>query len=60
MPGNEGEARELVDVFRGVSRRVVAVSSQDVYRAYDRVTRRDPGPPDPLPLTEDSPLREKG
>jgi nucleoside-diphosphate-sugar epimerase len=59
IPMNEGEARELVDVFRGVSRRVVAVSSQDVYRAYDRVTRRDPGPPDPVPLTEDSPLREK-
>lgn len=59
IPMNEGEARELVDVFRGVSRRVVAVSSQDVYRAYDRVTRRDPGPPDPIPLTEDSPLREK-
>ena len=59
IPMNEGEARELVDVFRGVSRRVVAVSSQDVYRAYDRVTRRDPGPPDPVPLTEDSPLRER-
>ncbi len=59
IPMNEAEARELVDVFRGVSRRVVAVSSQDVYRAYDRVTGRDPGPPDPVPLTEESPLREK-
>jgi nucleoside-diphosphate-sugar epimerase len=59
IPMNEREARELVDVFRGVSRRVVAVSSQDVYRAYDRVTRRDPGTPDPIPLTEDSTLREK-
>ena len=58
IPMNEGEARELVDVFRGFSRRVAALSSQDVYRAYDRVTRRDPGPPDPVPLTEDSPLRE--
>jgi nucleoside-diphosphate-sugar epimerase len=37
----------------------VAISSQDVYRAYDRVTRRDPGPPDQVPLTEDAPLREK-
>lgn len=59
IPMNEGEARDLVGVFRGVSRRVVAVSSQDVYRAYDRVTGRHPGPPDPVPLTEDSPLRER-
>ena len=59
IPMNEREARELADVFRGVCRRVVVVSSQDVYRAYDRVTRRDLGPPDPIPLTEDSPLREK-
>ncbi len=59
IPMNEGEARDLVDVFRGFCRRVVAVSSQDVYRAYDRVTGRHPGPPDPVPLTEDSPLRER-
>jgi nucleoside-diphosphate-sugar epimerase len=59
IPMNEREARQLVGVFRGVSRRLVALSSQDVYRAYDRVTRRDPGPPDPIPLTEDSPLRER-
>jgi nucleoside-diphosphate-sugar epimerase len=59
IPMNEGGARDLVDVFRGFCRRVVAVSSQDVYRAYDRITGRHPGPPDPVPLTEASPLREK-
>jgi nucleoside-diphosphate-sugar epimerase len=59
IPMNEDEARDLVGVFEGVSRRVVAVSSQDVYRAYDRVTGRDPGLPDRIPLTEDAPLREK-
>jgi nucleoside-diphosphate-sugar epimerase len=59
IPMNQAEARDLVDVFRGICRRVVAVSSQDVYRAYDRVTGRDPGPPDPVPLSEDAPLREK-
>jgi nucleoside-diphosphate-sugar epimerase len=37
----------------------VAISSQDVYRAYDRVTRRDPGPPDEIPLSEEAPLRDK-
>jgi nucleoside-diphosphate-sugar epimerase len=59
IPMNEDEATNLVGVFEGVSRRVVAVSSQDVYRAYDRVTSRDPGPPDQIPLTEDAPLRER-
>jgi len=59
IPMNEDEATNLVGVFECVSRRVVAVSSQDVYRAYDRVTSRDPGPPDQIPLTEDAPLRER-
>lgn len=59
IPMNEQEARDVVDVFRGIARRVVAVSSGDVYRAYDRVTGRDPGLPDPVPLDENAPLREK-
>ncbi len=59
IPMNEGDARDLAGVIRGISRRIVAISSQDVYRAYDRVTRRDPGPPDEIPLSEEAPLREK-
>lgn len=59
IPMNERDAKMLVDVFEGVARRVVAISSQDVYRAYDIVRRRHPGPPDPVPLSEDSPLRER-
>jgi nucleoside-diphosphate-sugar epimerase len=59
IPMNEVDARGLVAAFRGIARRTVAISSQDVYRAYDRVTRRDPGPPDRIPLSEDAPLREK-
>lgn len=58
-PLGEQDARAVVDAFRGIARRVVAISSQDVYRAYDRINRRDPGPPDPIPLTEEAPLREK-
>jgi nucleoside-diphosphate-sugar epimerase len=45
--------------FRGVVDRGVAVTSGDVYRAFGRLWRSEPGPPDPVPLTEDSPLREK-
>jgi nucleoside-diphosphate-sugar epimerase len=42
-----------------MARRLVVISSVDVYRAYDRFRKADPGPPDPAPLTEDSPLRDR-
>lgn len=47
-----------VRAFRGVAGRAVLVSSGDVYRAFGRGHGSEPGPPDPTPLTEDSPLRE--
>lgn len=53
------DARQLVTAFRGVAGRVVAISSQDVYRAYGRVNGTEPGDPDPVPLSEDAPLRER-
>src|SRR5581483_2555475 len=59
VPIGEQDARVVMNTFRGIARRVVALISEDVYRAYDRLRRSDPGPPDPTPLTEDSPLREK-
>ena len=59
IPMNGRDAKTLVKVFREITQRVVAISSEDVYRAYDIVRRRHPGPPDPTPLTEDSPLRER-
>jgi len=43
--------------FAGKARRIVALSSGDVYRAYGRLMGTEPGPPEPLPLAEDSPLR---
>ncbi len=55
----EQDGRALVDTFRGVARRLVVLSSADVYRAYDRFRGADPGPPDASPLTEDSPLRDR-
>lgn len=59
IPMTEQDARTLMSTFRGLARRVVAFSSEDVYRAYDRFRGTDPGPVDPVPLTEESPLREK-
>lgn len=43
--------------FRAIAERSVVISSGDVYRAFGRVWRSEPGPPDPVPLREDSPLR---
>src|SRR5687768_18518071 len=58
VPFREQDPRR-VKAFSDVARRAVAISSGDVYRAFGRIWRTEPGPPDPVPLTEDSPLREK-
>lgn len=57
----EEDARSLLDVFAGVARRYVLVSSCDVYRAYGILIGADTGEPElePTPLTEDSPLRRE-
>lgn len=54
----EADARAVVDVFRGVARRLVALSSADVYRAYGKLLGREAGPPEPVPMPETAPLRE--
>lgn len=59
IPMGEQDARTVVDTFRGLARRVVVVSSQDVYRAYGRLTGHEPGPVGPVPLAESAPLRHK-
>jgi nucleoside-diphosphate-sugar epimerase len=51
------QSRALVDVMRGVARRMVVASSMDVYRAIGVVHGSEPGPLEPLPLTERSALR---
>lgn len=56
---SEREAQAFADTFSGLARRALVISSMDVYRAYNRLRRVEPGPPDPMPLTEDSPVREK-
>jgi nucleoside-diphosphate-sugar epimerase len=55
-PVTEQEAVDTVAAFRGIAGRLVAVSSRDVYRAYGLLQGTETGPPDGLPLTEDSPL----
>ena len=50
------EGRRALD-FKGIAQRAVVVSSVDVYRAFGRALGKEPGPLEPVPLTEDSPLR---
>jgi nucleoside-diphosphate-sugar epimerase len=53
------DAQGVVDTFQDIAQRVVAISSQDVYRARDILWQRETGIIDPIPLTEDSPLRSQ-
>ena len=53
----EDDAQGLVDTFRGVARRIVVLSSGDVYGAYWRFIGTESGPIEPTPLAEDAPLR---
>lgn len=54
----EADAHTLMETFHGVAKRVVVLSSGDVYRAYSRVTGRELGTPDRRALNEDSALRK--
>lgn len=58
FPVGEDDARAAVARFVGVARRIVAISSGDVYRAYGRLLGTEPGTPEPVPIGEDAPLRE--
>lgn len=45
--------------FASAASRAVVITSGDVYRAFARGWGTEPGPPDPVPLSEDAPLRDK-
>ena len=51
------QARQLMTVAGELNARVVAVSSMDVYRAWGVMLGTEPGGLEPMPLTEESPLR---
>ena len=52
-------AESFVSTLSGIAGRAVVVSSADVYLAYGRLHHTEPGPIEQVPLTEDSPLRQK-
>jgi nucleoside-diphosphate-sugar epimerase len=59
IPVNESHAKKTVEVFHNIAKRIVAISSADVYQAYGKLIGIEPGEPVPTPSFEDSNLREK-
>jgi nucleoside-diphosphate-sugar epimerase len=51
------QAEELAAAARAWNARVVAISSMDVYRAWGVLLGTEPGGLEPMPITEDSPVR---
>jgi len=51
------DAQAVVRAFAGRAARLVLLSSGDVYRAYGRFTKIEPGPIDNALLSENAPLR---
>ena len=52
------QMKTLMETFRGITHRVVAISSMDVYRAMGILHGTEAGPLQQVPLTEESELRE--
>ena len=59
VPLTRSDAVDTVLAFTGVAARLVAISSQDVYLAYDILRNRVQQQPVPQPMTEDAPLRHQ-
>jgi len=56
---SEVQAKGVMEVFRGVTPRIVVLSSQDVYRAYGILLGIEGGPLQAMPLTEQAELRTR-
>lgn len=57
IPYFEQDANAVMQTFRGIAGRVIALSSQDVYRNYGILWGIETGEPNTVPISEDAPLR---
>ncbi len=59
VPFSEKTSQKIADVMKGITDRIVAISSCDVYQAYVIINGNEPEgtPIDNTPITEESPLR---
>jgi len=55
----EADATAAMTWFAGHAGRIVVLSSGDVYRAYGRFIASEPGPPEPTPIKESAPVRDR-
>ena len=55
---NESDAKSLTEAISPFAKRLVMISSCDVYRAYGLLIGKEEGPLEPVPLSEDAPLRK--
>lgn len=53
------QAQRLMETLRGITQRVIVLSSMDVYRAWGIICGLEPGALEPMPLNEDSALRTR-
>ena len=58
IPLREEDARDVIETFKGIALRVVAISSMDVYRAYGKLIGTEKCDIQATPLKENSPLRQ--
>jgi len=58
IPMTEIDARQVTEIFQDTARRIVAISSMDVYQAFGKVIGVEDVPPDTSVITEESPLRK--
>jgi len=58
IPITQEHAKLVMKTLKGIAKRVIAISSQDVYRAYGILIGKEDGLEE-TPLTEDSALRQK-
>lgn len=56
-PLQRSDTERLLELFAGVARRLVSISSADVYRAFGRVNGLEDDAAEPGLLAEDAPLR---
>ena len=59
VSSSASQAQSTVDVFAGHTGRLVAISSQDVYKAFGIFFGSEEGPLQPVPITEDFPRRTR-
>jgi nucleoside-diphosphate-sugar epimerase len=59
MAVTAADAETVTGLFRGVARRLVVASSQDVYQAYGIINGTEEAAIVPSPMSEDAPLRQR-